>query len=129
MLLPGARGWTEVKAAAKKILQSLGELQDIDRPLLTYTPQQLGALLQQQGVEVRWGCLALPDWQPPPAGVLACKPVWAAGWLAASMRSAAHPPLARADSCSFLHANNLPRACLCVRLCLACRPAGLWSVA
>ena len=52
VLLPGARGWTELKAAAKKILQNLGDLQDTDRPLLTYNPQQLGALLQQQGIEV-----------------------------------------------------------------------------
>lgn len=61
VLLPGARGWSELKAAAKKILQNLGEVQDTDRPLLTYTPQQLGALLQQQGIEV--SAQAGPPWE------------------------------------------------------------------
>ncbi|PSC75524.1 vacuolar 8 [Micractinium conductrix] len=48
---PGAHGWVELKACAKRILQNLGEIPDTDRPLLTYTPQQLGALLESQGVE------------------------------------------------------------------------------
>ncbi|KAL4443968.1 hypothetical protein ABPG75_011705 [Micractinium tetrahymenae] len=51
LLAPGAPGWVDLKAAAKKILQHLGDLADTDRPLLTYTPQQLAALLEEQGIE------------------------------------------------------------------------------
>lgn len=31
----------------------MGELEDTARPLLTYTKQQLGALLEREGIEVR----------------------------------------------------------------------------
>ncbi|PRW51064.1 hypothetical protein C2E21_5389 [Chlorella sorokiniana] len=51
LLLPGARGWTELKAAAKKILTNLGELEDTNRPLLTLSPAQLRALLEGQGID------------------------------------------------------------------------------
>lgn len=40
-------------APISRFTQNLGEIPDTDRPLLTYTPQQLGALLESQGVEVR----------------------------------------------------------------------------
>ncbi|GAB4818349.1 hypothetical protein N2152v2_005395 [Parachlorella kessleri] len=43
--------WTELRAAAKRILQNLGQLPDLDRPLMTYSADQLAALLQSQGVE------------------------------------------------------------------------------
>lgn len=39
------------------LLQNLGELADTDRPLLTYTPHQLAAVLEEQGIEVGWGDL------------------------------------------------------------------------
>ncbi|KAI7844752.1 hypothetical protein COHA_001635 [Chlorella ohadii] len=51
LLLPGARGWTELKAAAKKVLTNLGELEDTNRPLLTLSPAQLRALLEGQGID------------------------------------------------------------------------------
>ena len=93
VLLPGARGWSELKAAAKKILQNLGEVQDTDRPLLTYTPQQLGALLQQQGIEV--SAQAGPPWESAHFGLQACKPASRrAGLLATNAAPAAertHP--------------------------------------
>jgi hypothetical protein len=51
LLLPGARGWTELKATAKKILTNLGELEDTNRPLHTLSPAQLRALLEGQGID------------------------------------------------------------------------------
>lgn len=51
LLLPGAGGWAELKAAAKRVLTNLGEVPDTDRPLLAYTPHQLAALLGQAGVD------------------------------------------------------------------------------
>lgn len=58
LLLPGTDGWAELKAAARKVLVSLGELPDTARPLLTYSPQQLAALLREHGMEASAARLA-----------------------------------------------------------------------
>ena len=52
MLTAGAPTWTELRVSARQALQALGELPDTDRPLLTYGPAQLAALLQRQGIDV-----------------------------------------------------------------------------
>lgn len=51
-LASDAPTWTELRAAARRLLQNLGDLPNLDRPLLTYTADQLAHLLQGQGIEV-----------------------------------------------------------------------------
>ncbi len=62
------------------LLQNLGELADTDRPLLTYTPHQLAALLEEQGIAVGWGDLvcvcAVCGWAAGEVGG------WVGGWAA-----------------------------------------------
>ena len=66
----GAGGaWAELRGAARRALQALGELPDPGRPLLTYGPHQLAQLLSEQvgglGAGTAWHPACAPSLRAP----------------------------------------------------------------
>lgn len=115
-LAPGAPGWAELKAAARRVLVNLGEVPDTDRPLLTYTKQQLGALLEGQGIQV--------------GGAAAGRgAAWHCGWRLCMQRSRSMAGTAALSSSAPGPLLHLLSAHLPLLNLTPCSPTALWSAA